>query len=218
MLSNLVHIIDDDDSLRNAIALTLQEAGYNVKSWASAQGFLEAPYLLDNSVVVLDLQMPNLNGLGLISHLNHVDINIQVVFISGAAAPSEIIAAFHHGACDFLLKPFETEMLIAAVDKALQRVNQRVFQKKDADLLMGKFNTLTAKEKIVFVQIVNGGKIKEIATQLDLAEITVKVYKAKIMHKLGFESFAELMKFSQLLNLQSLSSNNLSNQSANQSV
>ncbi len=210
MLSNLVNVIDDDDSLRSAIVLTLEDAGYNVKSFASGQVFLENPSLLNNSVVVLDLLMPNLNGLGLISHINHFDINTQVVFISGAAAPSEIISAFHHGACDFILKPFEIDTLIAAVDKALEVINQRMHQKKDADSLMDKFNTLTAKEKVVFEKIVDGGKIKQIATQLDLAEITVKVYKAKIMHKLDSKSLTELAKFSQALSLQLPTNSNFS--------
>jgi len=202
MLSNMVNVIDDNDSLRSAIVLTLEDAGYNVKSWASGQVFLENPAPLNHSVVVLDLLMPNLNGIGLISHINHFDLNTQFVFISGAAAPSEIISAFHQGACDFLLKPFDTETLIAAVDKALKVINQRLHQKEDAATLKDRFNTLTAKEKLVFENISEGIKIKQIATQLNLAEITVKVYKAKIMHKLDLKSLAELAKFSQTLSSQ----------------
>jgi|DEB19_MinimDraft_2_1074335.scaffolds.fasta_scaffold57751_1 FixJ family two-component response regulator len=201
MQSNFVHVIDDDDSLRNAIVLILQEAGYQVGSWAGAKSFLEESTDIDNSVILLDLQMPDLTGLGLISDLNQSNMNVQVVFISGHAAPSEVVAAFRQGAYDFLLKPFDMDTLLSAVEKAMQVIVTRANQKIITSESIDKFNTLTPREKLLFERLLSSGKIKDIAKQLDLAEITVKVYKAKILHKLGVSSQAELVLFSQSLNL-----------------
>jgi FixJ family two-component response regulator len=211
MQSNFVHVIDDDDSLRNAIVLILQEAGYRVKDWASGQSFLESSTKIDNSVIFVDLQMPILTGLGLISHLNQSDMNVQVVFISGNAVPSEVVSAFNQGASDFLLKPFDMDMLLAAAEKAMQTIHKNVHQKATAGALLAKFNTLTPREKVLLEPLVSGGRIRDIAAQLDLAEITVKVYKAKIMRKLGVSSLSELIVFSQSLNLSSTTDQKISN-------
>ncbi len=200
MQSNFVHVIDDDDSLRNAIVSILQEAGYKVQAWASGQSFLDDSTEIDNSLILLDLQMPNLTGLGLIARLNETDMNVQVVFISGHAAPSEVVAAFRQGASDFMLKPFDMDLLLSTVEKSMQIIHTRCNQKELVSASMDKFNTLTPKEKVLYERLVSGGKIKEIAEQLGLAEITVKVYKAKILYKLGISSQTELVIFSQSLN------------------
>lgn len=204
MQSIFVHVIDDDDSLKNAIVLILQEAGYKVQSWASGQSFLDNSTEIDNSLILLDLQMPNLTGLGLIARLNETDMNVQVVFISGHASASEVVAAFRQGACDFLLKPFDMNTLLSTVEKSMQIIHARRNQKVVVSASMEKFNTLTPKEKVLFERLVIGGRIKEIAAQLDLADITVKVYKAKILYKLGINSQAELIIFSQSLNFTSV--------------
>ena len=203
MQSNFVHVIDDDDSLRTVIASILQEAGYKVQAWASGQSFLDDSTEIDNSLILLDLQMPNLTGLGLIARLNETDMNVQVIFISGHAAPCEVVAAFRYGASDFLLKPFDIDLLLSTVEKSMQIIHARCNQKELVSASMDKFNTLTPKEKVLYERLVSGGRIKEIAEQLGLAEITVKVYKAKILHKLGISSQTELIIFSQSLNFTS---------------
>jgi len=148
---------------------------------------------------VLDLQMPELNGLALINQLNQAKLNIQIIFISGHAQPPDVIAAFHRGAADFLLKPFTRLALLEAVKKSALVVSQNRLLKLNTQAAMAKFNTLTPREKEIFKSLASGMTIKGLTMHYQLAEITVKVHKAQIMRKLEIDSFQDILRFSQSL-------------------
>jgi two-component system response regulator FixJ len=199
ILSETLHVIDDDASMRDAISEILVEAGYVVQTWASGVAFFGALNATTSGVVVLDLQMPELNGLALINQLNQAKLNIQVIFISGHAMPSDVIAAFHRGAGDFLLKPFTRLALLEAVANSTFFVSQDRRLKQNTQAAIVKFNTLTPREKEIFKSLASGMAIKDLAMHYQLAEITVKVHKAQIMRKLGLDSLQDILRFSQSL-------------------
>ena len=199
IFSEPLHVVDDDDSMRDAISAILDAAGYAVQTWASGTAFLDALNASTSGVVVLDLQMPELNGLALINQLNQAKLNIQIIFISGHAQPPDVIAAFHRGAADFLLKPFTRLALLEAVKKSALVVSQNRLLKLNTQAAMAKFNTLTPREKEIFKSLASGMTIKGLTMQYQLAEITVKVHKAQIMRKLEIDSFQDILRFSQSL-------------------
>jgi len=199
IFSEPLHVVDDDDSMRDAISAILVDAGYATQTWASGTAFLGALNASTSGVVVLDLQMPGLNGLALINQLNQAKLNIQIIFISGHAQPPDVIAAFHRGAADFLLKPFTRLALLEAVKKSALVVSQNRLLKLNTQAVMAKFNTLTPREKEIFKSLASGMTIKGLTMQYQLAEITVKVHKAQIMRKLEIDSFQDILRFSQSL-------------------
>ena len=199
IFSEPLHVVDDDDSMRDAISAILVDAGYAAQTWASGTAFIGALSASTSGVVVLDLQMPGLNGLALIDQLNQAKLNIQIIFISGHAQPPDVIAAFHRGAADFLLKPFTRLALLEAVKKSALVVSQNRLLKLNTQAAMAKFNTLTPREKEIFKSLASGMTIKGLTMQYQLAEITVKVHKAQIMRKLEIDSFQDILRFSQSL-------------------
>ena len=199
IFSEPLHVVDDDDSMRDAISAILVDAGYAAQTWASGTAFIGALSASTSGVVVLDLQMPGLNGLALINQLNQAKLNIQIIFISGHAQPPDVIAAFHRGAADFLLKPFTRLALLEAVEKSALVVSQNRLLKLNTQAAMAKFNTLTPREKEIFKSLASGMTIKGLTMQYQLAEITVKVHKAQIMRKLEIDSFQDILRFSQSL-------------------
>ena len=199
IFSEPLHVVDDDDSMRDAISAILVDAGYAAQTWASGTAFIGALSASTSGVVVLDLQMPGLNGLALIDQLNQAQLNIQIIFISGHAQPPDVIAAFHRGAADFLLKPFTRLALLEAVEKSALVVSQNRLLKLNTQAAMAKFNTLTPREKEIFKSLASGMTIKGLTMQYQLAEITVKVHKAQIMRKLEIDSFQDILRFSQSL-------------------
>lgn len=199
IFSEPLHVVDDDDSMRDAISAILVDAGYAAQTWASGTAFIGALSASTSGVVVLDLQMPGLNGLALINQLNQAKLNIQIIFISGHAQPPDVIAAFHRGAADFLLKPFTRLALLEAVKKSALVVSQNRLLKLNTQAAMAKFNTLTPREKEIFKSLASGMTIKGLTMQYQLAEITVKVHKAQIMRKLEIDSFQDILRFSQSL-------------------
>ena len=199
IFSEPLHVVDDDDSMRDAISAILVDAGYAAQTWASGTAFLGALNESTSGVVVLDLQMPELNGLALINQLNQAKLNIQVIFISGHAQSPDVIAAFHRGAADFLLKPFTRLALLEAVERSALVVSQNRLLKLNTQAAMAKFNTLTPREKEIFKSLASGMTIKGLTMHYQLAEITVKVHKAQIMRKLEIDSFQDILRFSQSL-------------------
>jgi len=199
IFSEPLHVVDDDDSMRDAISAILVDAGYAAQTWASGTAVIGALSASTSGVVVLDLQMPELNGLALINQLNQAKLNIQIIFISGHAQPPDVIAAFHRGAADFLLKPFTRLALLEAVKKSALVVSQNRLLKLNTQAAMAKFNTLTPREKEIFKSLASGMTIKGLTMHYQLAEITVKVHKAQIMRKLEIDSFQDILRFSQSL-------------------
>jgi FixJ family two-component response regulator len=188
----LIHIVDDDDSLRSALQRLLAAAGYRVKAYASAGEFLLDPPADAPGCLLLDLRMPGPSGLDLQEALARHGIRLPVIFLSGHGDLATGVRAMKAGAVDFLSKPVEREPLLAAVARALERdAAQRAARGVDRDL-QDRYAQLTAREREVFELVAAGRLNKQIADALGIAERTVKAQRAQVMAKLGAANAAEL--------------------------
>jgi FixJ family two-component response regulator len=190
----VIHVIDDDDSLRTAVERLLQAAGYRVRTYASAGEFLLDPPGDALGCLLLDVRMPGPSGLELQEALTRQGINLPVIFLSAHGDLPTGVRAMKAGALDFLTKPVERETLLAAVGRALEvHAAQRAARGLVCQLL-SRFGLLTARERAVFDLIVAGKLNKQIAGELGIAERTVKAQRAQVMSKLGATNAAELGK------------------------
>lgn len=188
----VVHVVDDDESLRAALRRLLTAAGYSVAAYASAGEFLLRPPADAPGCLLLDLRMPGPSGLDLQQALDQHGIRLPVIFLTGHGDLATGIRAMKAGAVDFLSKPVEREPLLAAVERALALdAARRVASAAEADL-QNRFAQLTARERDVFDLVVAGRLNKQIADALGIAERTVKAQRAQVMSKLGAANAAEL--------------------------
>ena len=189
-MNGKVFLVEDDDSVREALVSIIEEHGLNVQAYSSAVQFLESFKPSNESeVIVLDMKMPAMTGLELQSKLAEMQVHIPIIFISGQSHKEEIIQGLKHGACDFFLKPFKFEDLLMSIDKCL---------KLDLDYkeIRNKYDLLTPREKEVFEELVNGQLLKAIATKWDVSESVIKLHKHNIMHKLQIETLQDLTRIS----------------------
>ncbi len=188
----LIHVVDDDDSLRSALQRLLAAAGYRVRAYASAGEFLLDPPADTPGCLLLDLRMPGPSGLDLQEALARQGIGLPVIFLTGHGDLATGVRAMKAGAVDFLVKPVERGSLLNAVARALERdAAQRAARSADA-ALRARFAQLTARERQVFELVVAGRLNKQIASALGVAERTVKAQRAQVMAKLGAANAAEL--------------------------
>ncbi len=192
-MNGKVFLIDDDDSVRDALASIISEHGLGVQSFASGKQFLEVfKTSVTPEVIVLDMKMPAMTGLELQSKLAEMQVHIPIIFISGQSHKEEIIQCLKNGASDFLLKPFKFEDLLMAIDKCL-KVDSSYKEIKN------KYDLLTPREKEVFEELVDGQLLKAIAIKWDVSESVVKLHKSNIMQKLQIETLQDLTKISMSL-------------------
>jgi len=195
----VVHVVDDDDSVRVAVARLLDAAGYEVRAYSSAGEFLmvrpgDAP-----GCIVLDVRMPGPSGLELQEALAKQERRLPVIFLSGHGDVPMSVRAMKAGAVDFLTKPVERDALLDAVSAALARDAQYRIARQQVDGVRARYETLTARERQVFAGVVAGKLNKRIATELGTAERTVKAHRARVMVKMGVTSVAELVRLSERL-------------------
>ena len=189
----IVHVIDDDDSFRTAIARVLQFAGHRVKEYASAGAFLLHETARDApGCILLDLRMPGPSGLELHEAIAGNEGALPVIFISGHADVNSSVRAMNSGAVDFLTTPVDRDTLLSAVNRAIARDAQRRTQSDRRHELAARYATLLPREREVFAQVVAGKLNKQIAAMLGIAERTVKAHRAQVMLKMQAASVAEL--------------------------
>lgn len=188
----LIHVVDDDDSLRTALLRLLHAAGHEARGYSSAGEFLLAPPPDRPGCVLLDVRMPGPSGLDLQAALQRQGVALPVVFLSGHADVAAGVRAMKSGAVDFLSKPVEREALLEAVGRALERDRAARAEREDAASLRERFASLTSREREVLDLLVAGRLNKQIGGALGIAERTVKAHRATLMAKLGVESPAEL--------------------------
>ena len=188
----LIHVVDDDDSLRTALLRLLHAAGHEARGYSSAGEFLLAPPPDRPGCVLLDVRMPGPSGLDLQAALQRQGVALPVVFLSGHADVAAGVRAMKSGAVDFLSKPVEREALLEAVGRALERDRAARAEREDAASLRERFASLTSREREVLDLLVAGRLNKQIGGALGIAERTVKAHRATLMAKLGAESPAGL--------------------------
>ncbi len=194
-----VFIVDDDPSVRKSTQLMLESVGYRVKTFISAQEFLEADTREDLVCLVLDVRMPGISGLQLQEKLISAEIPMPVIFITGHGTIPMSVRAMKSGAVDFLQKPFEEQDLIDAIHKAITQQREKKARKDQAEELQRRVKALTSRENEVFSLLVAGMANKEIAYKLGTSERTVKAHRAQIMEKMNARSFADLVRFAEKL-------------------
>ncbi len=189
-----VHIVDDDDAVRDSLALLLQTAGYTIRSWADAEAFLRDYDSSCGGCLLLDVHMPSMSGLRLQQELLAVGAALPIIFMSGRADVPMAVQALKAGAFDFLQKPCDNLQLLGVINKALVQDRQNREQHQQQYAVRERLATLTPREREVLEHVVNGKATKVIALELDLSQRTVEIYRANIMQKMQSRSVAQLVK------------------------
>lgn len=196
MTSSVVFVVDDDPSVRRALARLLRCEGYVVETFASAAELLARDRIEQPSCVVLDLRMPGIDGLELQAQLRAKGCEPAIVFLSGQGDVSAATDAMKAGAVDFLEKPVQSDRLLAAVRGAVAHDVAARSVRSERDDLAARHRWLTRREREVMTLVVDGLPNKRIADQLGTSEKTVKVHRARVMTKMAAPSLPELVRMS----------------------
>jgi len=192
--SGVVHLIDDDEDVRRAIAFLLGTAGMAVKVYDSASAFLENCDDFQSGCVVSDVRMPGIDGLELLRRLNSQGSHLPVVVMTGHADVALAVAAMKEGAADFIEKPFPDEMLLAAIAAAFERGRKTGGPGREMTEVRRRLATLTVREKQVLDGLLAGHPNKTIAYDLGISPRTIEVHRANVMTKMGASSLSELVR------------------------
>ncbi|MHA7778042.1 response regulator transcription factor [Roseibium sp. M-1] len=197
----LVFIVEDDSSMRTSIESLLRSVGHSVRTFASTQGFIGCKELDAAGCLILDIRLPGQSGLELQQELARSGIQLPIVFITGHGDVPMSVEAMKAGAIEFLTKPFRDQDLLDAVHRGLE-IDQ--FRRKEAQALAAlqhRFSALTPREREVMALVTAGRLNKQIADELDLSEITVKVHRAQVMRKMDAKGLPDLVRSADRLGL-----------------
>jgi FixJ family two-component response regulator len=198
---SIVFIIDDDLSMRRALTNLFQSVGLEAEAFGSASELLKNKLPDVASCLVLDIRLPGLSGLDLQTELAKANIRIPIIFITGHGDIPMTVRAMKGGAVDFLTKPFRDQDLLDAVVGAIDKDRKRRESNKTIASLQALFETLSSREREVLAFVAAGLMNKQIAAELGLAEITVKIYRGHIMKKMQAKSLADLIRMTEALGI-----------------
>jgi FixJ family two-component response regulator len=194
MRDSIVHVVDDDEDARKGTARLLAAAGFEARTYASASEFLGTIESESPGCIILDLRLPDHNGLDLQAVLARRAVSMPIIFVTGHGDIPDTVRAIQGGAVDFLIKPVDGDVLLAAVERALaQDASARAVRSRH-DSLRRRYERLTPRERDVFVHLISGQLNKQVAADLQITERTVKMYRASILEKLEVNSMAELAR------------------------
>lgn len=189
----LVHIIDDEESVRNSVGFMLQTTGYSVRQWPSGAFFLRELKNAEPGCILLDIRMPEIDGLQVLQQLRARGSTLPVIVLTGHGDVSIAVKAMRGGAVDFLEKPFEAEQLLSAIDKAFVAMGE-TSEAARTDAARTQIANLSAREREVLEGLVAGLPNKTIAYDLGISPRTVEVHRANLMQKLGARSLSEALR------------------------
>ena len=190
----VVVVIDDDASVRAALKELIESVGVEVRLYPSGHAFLEARIPDDTGCLVLDVRLPAMSGLKVQEELARADVHVPIVFVTGHGDVAMAVRAMKAGAIDFLTKPFRSQDLLDAVFAALERDSARRKMQQLHSTMREHFESLSGREREVIVRVAAGNLNKQIAAELGLSEVTVKVHRASAMRKMRATSLAHLIK------------------------
>ena len=200
----IVFVVDDDISVRESLELLIQNEGWQPKTFASAQEFLDYRRAVVPSCLVLDISLPGLNGLELQKRVAVEGAEIPIIFITGHGDIPKTVQAMKRGAVEFLTKPFNDELLLTAIRQALERSRIALAHKLELQELQDRYALLTPRERQVMALVVSGLLNKQVGGELGISEITVKAHRGQVMQKMKADSVAHLVKMAGRLQLKAL--------------
>lgn len=200
-LQPIVYVVDDDPSMRNALANLFRSVGLRVEVFGSAPELLQSQRPDVASCLVLDVRLPGLSGLDFQSELAKANIRIPIIFMTGHGDIPMTVRAMKAGAADFLTKPFRDQDMLDAVATAIERDKKRRGDEQIVSNLRALLETLSPREREVLALVSAGLMNKQIATEIGLAEITVKIHRGHVMRKMGARSLADLVRMVEILGI-----------------
>ncbi len=197
----VVFVVDDDVSVRESLNELIRTAGLEVRVFASAHQFIAHSRPDAPSCMVLDVELPGLNGLELQSRMKEIDRDVPIIFITGHGDIPMSVRAMKAGAVEFLTKPFPGEELLAAIQRALER--SKIARSEEAKLreIQAAYDSLTPREREVMALVVSGFLNKQAGAVLGTSEITIKAHRGQVMRKMKADSLADLVRMASILNL-----------------
>ena len=198
-LQPMVFVIDDDAALREALSSLFRSVGLQVKAFATAPEFLQIKLPEGPTCLVLDVRLPGLSGLDFQAELTRAKIDIPIVFMTGHGDIPMTVRAMKAGAVEFLPKPFRDQDMLDAVQTGLERDRGRRKNASETARLRADFDTLTVREQEIMGLVTSGLMNKQIAGQLGVSEITVKVHRGSVMRKMNARSLADLVRMADAL-------------------
>jgi two-component system, LuxR family, response regulator FixJ len=201
MATSIVHVIDDDDALRDSLSFLLGTARLNVKTYESAEAFLAALPDANSGCIITDVRMPDMSGVDLLRKLNELQIALPVIIITGHGDVQLAVEAMKIGAADFIEKPFDDEVLLNAVRAALDRWEDKSREISERSSYVEKLEALSSRERDVLEGLIAGKANKVIAFDLGISPRTVEIYRANVMTKTGANNLPELVRMAMLAGL-----------------
>jgi FixJ family two-component response regulator len=199
----LVFVVDDDVSVRESLELMIRTAGWEPAIFASAQEFLAYPRSLAPSCLVLDVSLPDLNGLDLQKRIATDRTDMPIIFITGYGDVPMSVQAMKAGAAEFLTKPFSGDVLLDAIGHALERSRTALGQELEMRTLREDYASLSRREKEVMALVVAGLLNKQVGAELGISEITVKAHRGSVMRKMKADSLPDLVNMAARLGVAS---------------
>jgi FixJ family two-component response regulator len=190
----IVHVVDDDASMRSALEGLFDSVGLQTRTYATADAFLSVEVANRPGCIVLDVRLPDMNGLEFQTRLLQTGIGIPIVMMTGFGDIPMSVDAMKRGAIDFLPKPFRDQDMLDAVMAAIERDRQRRVVEDDGLQLRKRFETLSPREQEVMLLVTTGKMNKQVAGDLGISEITVKIHRGAAMHKMGARTLADLVR------------------------
>ena len=195
----VVFVVDDDPSMRRSLETLLRSVGLDVRLFSSAQEFMQARRPDAPGCLVLDVRLPGMSGLAFQEELAKTGVALPVIFITGHGDVPMTVRAMKAGAVEFLTKPFDDQVLLDAIHAAIERDRARRRDAASRAALMARYHQLTERERQVMKLVVTGRVNKQIAADLGLSLVTVKVHRGQVMRKMLAKSVAELVRMADRL-------------------
>ena len=200
-MDHIVYVVDDDNSVRQALVSLLRAEDYRVADFSSAQAFLSHPFTSQPGCLILDMNMPGASGFDVTDALSRLGHVIPVIFLTGFGTIPLSVKAMKAGAYEFMTKPAVPGLLLQAVADALKLAEKTLDETQEIQALTTRYDSLTPREKEVFQLAIGGLLNKQIATEMGVSEITAKVHKKRVMEKMQVRSLTDLVRAADRLNI-----------------